>query len=276
MKHAAFKAIRRILFWGLVSYVALIAAVFFAQRSLMYFPPRDLSESRLSSLKDFQKMSVQTKDGLDITGYFIPPRDPDRWVFVAFHGNAAHPADLVYKFTDQIEQGHGVLLAEYRGYGGNPGKYTEQGLYEDGRAYINALKSNPSFAQSKMIIYGESIGTGIAVQMAMEYQSAALVLDVPFDSAFNLAASRYAFMPFLSVLMHDQYRSDEKIDKVNAPVLIMLAGRDYVVPAVFGQALFEKAAEPKQLHIFPEAGHTTIFNFGAAQVMDDFLKKNVK
>lgn len=263
-----------LMIWVVFVYLALIASLYFAQRSMMYFPPRDLSESRLSSLRDFTKILVQTSDGLTISGYFKAPSSPEKPIVLMFHGNAGHPADLVYKIAPHVKDGYGALLAEYRGYGGNPGKVSEQGLYNDGRAYVGWLaKERPA---NPVILYGESLGSGVAVQMATETKAVALVLDVPFDSALNVARGHYPFVPFMSLIMKDQYRSDEKITKVSIPVLFLLAERDKVVPSRFGQRLFDLASEPKRLVVLQGAEHVTIFDHGADKALADFLKEFVE
>ena len=166
--------------------------------------------------------------------------------------------------------GYGVLLAEYRGYGGNPGGPSEQGFYADGRAYIDWLKREKK--PEKIVIYGESIGSGTAVQMATEYDVSGLVLETPFTSLVDIAAAQYFFVP-VRYLLQDRFDNIGKITKVKAPKLVLHGLKDGTIPYASGRSLFDAAPEPKNFVDFPDGGHNNLYDFAAADYVIEFLNR---
>lgn len=254
-----------------IAYVVIFVAAMVFQRSLMYFP---FDNTRAVPEKDsgVQIVDVTTQDSLTLQSWYVPAKQDVKNTVVLFHGNAGNFRQRIPKAMPFIQNGYGVLFVEYRGYGGNPGRPSEQGLYQDARAYVEWLLKDHNLAQDELIFYGESLGTGVAVQMATEYDIKALILDVPFNTAVDVAKSKFPIFPFLDALMKDQYRSVDKIDRINAPVLIGLAGKDRIVPARFGRKLFEAAVEPKQLKEYPPSGHMDIHIYGFDKDMLAFLE----
>lgn len=250
----------------------------FSQRSMMYFP-QQISERDRSFLKSFANpIRLNTEDGISLTAWFRPPRGENVPVIVAFHGNAGHPVWMGSKLGGLLDEKVGLLLVEYRGYDGNPGTPTEEGLYYDGQAALDWLKNTDeeNLKRAPVVLYGESIGSGVAIELASRAENQGnlrgLVLEVPFDSAVKVARHHYPFIPLLDYLMLDQFRNDEKIGKVHVPLLVLLAGRDSVVPVGHGQRLFDLANEPKVLEIFPNADHGTVFESGGGAKVSEFLK----
>jgi fermentation-respiration switch protein FrsA (DUF1100 family) len=215
-----------------------------------------------------QVAKVTTIDGLELEGWYLPQGNAP--VILYFHGNASHYAARLPKVIDYLNAGYSVLLAGYRGYGGNPGTPTEQGLYDDARAYMEFLE-NQNIPPEKIILYGESLGTGVAVQIATEYKTGALVLEAPFSSTADVAQSIYPFVP-VRYLMRDQYRSAAKIKNVEAPLLIIHGSQDRTIPMRFGQRLSEASREPRRFITLEKAGHNDLYDHGAAAHVLDFLK----
>lgn len=234
----------------------------------MYFPPMNIPQSEFANLSGFDPVHVQAQDGLDLMGYYKPPRDTKKPIILAFHGNASHPVWMVSRFQRLIEDGYGVLLAEYRGYGGNAGYPSEEGFSLDARAYMDFLLKY----KNPIVFYGSSLGTGVAVQLATEHTPAALVLETPFDSMLNVARHHYPFVPFVEYLLKDQFHSIEKIKEVRAPILFLVAGQDEVVPSELAHNLFESANEPKQLVVLPAAQHNTAYEHDAEAKVFEFLE----
>lgn len=249
-------------------YLFLVGYIFTIQRDLMYFPPVDVKDEILES--QYEKLTVTTQDGLKISGYFSRPQDAAKPLIVLFHGNGSHPGWEVFKTAPMRQQGYGVLLAEYRGFGGNPGKPTEEGLYQDGRAYLDWVRQQ--YPDNKLILYGASLGSGVAVELGQHYDPAAVILEVPFRSALDIARRFYWYVPLKNLFMVDQYRSDLKIKNINAPILFLIAEHDEVVSAQSGQELYELANEPKEIMLLPGAGHNTAYNFGAGKTVTAFLE----
>ena len=247
-------------------YVLFIVALFVMQRTLIYFPDK----SRPEPVQGAEIVKVTAQDKQELESWYFVPKDKTKPVILFFHGNAGHYGHRLYKVRDYIAAGYGVLLAEYRGYGGNSGDISEQGFYNDGRAYISWLLSDKGVASEQIVIYGESIGSGTAVQMASEYDVAGLVLEVPFSSLLEIASQQYPFIP-VKYLLKDHFMNIEKIKQIKAPLLVMHGQKDRVIPFSSAKKLFETANKPKKFIEFPQANHNNIYDFGASEYVLDFL-----
>jgi uncharacterized protein len=161
-------------------------------------------------------------------------------------------------------------MVGYRGFG-NPGTPSEEGLYSDARASINALHAK-NVPDRALVFYGESMGTGVAVQMATEFEAAALILESPYTSLPDVGADRYPLVP-VRILMQDRYNSLEKIKDVHMPLLLMHGEIDQVVPVKFGKQLFAAANEPKQSEFIPDAGHNDVYSMRIQQLVMTFIGK---
>lgn len=253
-------------------YIGFVGVLFFFQRQLMYFPRTAVAPEIVQSLlPQGEKISVNTNDGLLLTAYFVPPSKDNNQIMLVFHGNAALGIELAPQFASYLSEGRGLLLAEYRGYGGNAGQPTEDGLYKDADAYLNYLKTNYSSAQ--LIAYGQSLGSGVAVDLVSRHPKvfSGLVLEVPFFSAVDAADNKYPFVPLKQFLLRDKYRSDTKIGAIDIPKLFLLAGKDEVVGFIGGQRLYDLAKFPKNLSVYPHAEHAQVYNYGAQIALMDFI-----
>lgn len=246
-------------------YIGMLVFLYFEQRSLMYFPDK----IRPDSIEGITVANVTTEDGIQLEGWYAKAITGMPTI-VYFHGNASNYAGRLPKVIEYINDGYGVLLAGYRGYGGNQGTPSEQGFYKDARAYMKFLADN-NVLLDQTIIYGESIGTGVAVQMATEYKTAALILEAPFSSTADVAQSVYWFVP-VRYLMTDQFRSADKIKNVKSPILIIHGEGDATIPIRFGRKLYEAAADPRQFIAIEKAGHNDLYDHGASQHVLDFLR----
>ena len=179
------------------AYILLLILMVHFQRSLMYFPQPDIPQAAAEKmLPDGRMVHVITEDDLILKSYFVPPRNSTKPIILVFHGNAGLGIYLSPYFADMLENGYGVLFAEYRGYGGNPGEPTEKGLYKDADAYLLYLQEH--YPKTKVIAYGQSLGSGPAVDLVSRNPQSfmALILEAPFDSALNVADSTYPYIFF--------------------------------------------------------------------------------
>ncbi len=258
-----------------VVYVVFVAALYVFQRNIMYFPDTSVPSTVHSGVPEMQPVTLDTEDGLNLLAWYRAVEGQP--VMVYFHGNAGNIGARGFKVRPYLDAGFGVLLVSYRGYGGNRGRPTEEGLYADGRAALDFLKSQ-GVAPERVVLYGESIGTGVAVQMASELGPenpvAALVLEAPLTSMDDVAAHHYPYVPVRS-LIRDHFDSASKIAGVNTPVLIIHGDRDRTVPIKFGRMLFEAAAEPKESRWLEGGNHNDLYDFGAAQVVVEFLNRRL-
>ena len=251
-------------------YFGLVALMYVFQRRFIYIPDKrtpDISKAPWADL-----LEIETADGLVLKSWWCPPKDGSKPVISFFHGNADNIETRIPKAEVFIEHGYGILLPEYRGYGGNSGNPTEEGLYHDARAHLNWLIKDKNVTPENLILYGESLGSGVAVQMATEYEAKALILDVPYFSVLEMCRFRAPFIPFMHKLVKDHYRSDLKIGTLNLPVFVGVGERDIVIPCRFGTKLFETANEPKKYMKYPKAGHLGIYNKGFGEDAINFIE----
>jgi len=252
----------------LLVYVVFITSLFLMQKHLMYFPDPTRFVPSEWALKELEPLDAVTRDGLTITSWYCPARSSDKFTIVFFQGNAGHLGFRNYKVRPWLDAGYGVLMVGYRGFG-NPGSPSEQGLYDDARAALDALHKR-GVPDKAMIIYGESLGTGVATQMATEYKAAALILESPYTSVPDVGSDRYPLVP-VHWLLRDRYDSLSKIDDIDMPLLLLHGELDQVVPIKFGKKLFEAAHEPKQAEFVEEAGHNNVYNLRVQQVVLNFI-----
>jgi fermentation-respiration switch protein FrsA (DUF1100 family) len=259
----------------LILYLLMLAGLYMAQRNLMYFPDTSRPSPEDFGVTDYIAADVKTADSLSLSGWYFPPSKPGHPVIVMFHGNAGHIGYRAFKAPLYQAEGYGVLLAEYRGYGGNTGKMSEQGAYNDARAYIEWLHTAHNIAYEDMILHGESLGTGVAIQMATEYPVRAVILEAAYSTLSEIAGATYFFVP-VALLMRDQYRSIDKIQNVTAPILFIHGTKDAIVPLSSGRALYDKATAQKAFVEIPEAGHNDLYNYGVPLHVIEFLSNITK
>ncbi len=256
------KKMMNILLTVVLFYLGVVVYLYFNQRNMMYFP----DSTRPDIVPGAELAEVTTQDGLTLQGWYFPPRDDSKPVILFFHGNAGNFADRVWRAASLGIKGYGVLLAEYRGYGGNPGKITEQGLYNDGRAYVEFLKKQ----ERPVVLHGESLGTGIATRLASEYDVAGLILESPYSSIADVAQSFYPVVP-VRYLLSDKFPSADVIGKVKAPILMIHGELDRTIPIRFSRRLFDAAPEPKSFISLDSADHNNLYDHGAALHVLEFL-----
>jgi fermentation-respiration switch protein FrsA (DUF1100 family) len=251
----------------LVGYGAIAALAYFAQRSLMYFPERTRTAPAAAGFPQAEEIELTTSDGERVIAWHVPPRD-DKPVLLYFHGNGGALKLRAGRFARIVADGTGLLALSYRGYGGSTGRPSEVGLLRDAEAiYAYALARYPA---ERLVPYGESLGTGVAVALAAEHKVGKVILDAPFTSAVDIGAAAYPFLP-VRLLMHDTFRSDERIGKVTAPVLVLHGERDTIVPISYGERLYALITAPKKFARFAEGYHGDLDQYGAQTAVRDFL-----
>jgi len=253
-------------------YLAILVLLFSLQRRLLFVRDRrrpDLTETGLAPA--MRAIELITADGLRLLAWYQPPAGKPGALLLYLHGNAGHIGDRGERARPYLEAGLGVLLVEYRGYGGNPGRPSEAGFYADARAALDFLVGQ-GVTTDRIVLYGESLGTGVAVQMALERGCAALVLEAPYTSVAAVAQGRYWMFPVRHLVL-DKFDSLSKIGKVGCPVFIMHGLRDRIIPVRYGQELFEATPEPKDAKWFASGDHTNFDEFGGPAAVLDFLDR---
>jgi fermentation-respiration switch protein FrsA (DUF1100 family) len=251
---------------AVLAYLLLLAVSFVTQRKFLYYPSHvfvALGEAHANAA--FQEISVRTADGIDLKAWYAPSTSKP-FTIVFFHGNADFLANAAQIADPYIAAGYGFLVTEYRGYSGLPGNPTETGLYNDGRAYMSALEAR-GVASQNIFLYGHSLGTGVASQMALEFNVAGLMLLSPYLSVPSLAQIHFPFLPARLIAL-DRFENEKKITKIHVPVLIVNGTADQVIPPSQGRQLFVLANEPKEFHSLPGRGHNDSFDDSAPLSID--------
>ena len=257
----------KFLLGALVVYGGLVALMYVAQRSMMYFPDQLRTAPAAAGLPQAEELVLDTADGEKVIVWHIPPKG-ERPVVLYFQGNGGGLNLRADRFRALTADGTGLIALNYRGYGGSTGSPTEEGLIADAEAvYAFAASRYPA---ERIVPWGESLGSGVAVALASSRQVGRVMLEAPFTSAADVGARAYWFLP-VRLLMKDPFRSDLRIAKVSAPLLIVHGTRDAVVPFALGERLFALANEPKRFVRIDGGGHSDLDRFGALDAVRAFL-----
>jgi uncharacterized protein len=244
--------LRSILFIGAAAYLGILLYMYLQQRSLQYFPSREGLSPQAVGLTGVSEERVNTPDGETIVLWYAEPK-PGHPTILFFHGNGGEISGRHDRMAFYQSQGFGALFVSYRGYGASTGKISEQGFMTDAFTAYDFLRER-GVPPEEIVVVGESLGSGVAVQLAAQRPVAALVLEAPFTAAVDVAAEIYPWLP-VRLLMKDQFISRDHIGKVTAPLLIVHGEADRVIPVAQGRRLLEMANEPKELVILAGEGH---------------------
>jgi fermentation-respiration switch protein FrsA (DUF1100 family) len=257
---------------AIVLYAAALGLLYARQRSIVFRPDVTRADLTAAGLAEqMTEVAIATADGLTLHSWWAPAVRPDGRVIVYFHGNAGHRGGRAERIRDYLANGYGVLLVGYRGYGGNPGILSEAGVYADARANL-AFVAAQNVRPDQVVLFGESLGTAVATQMALERPALALVLEAPLASILHSARARYPLFAF-GPLIKDKFDSLSKIRRLKLPLLIVHGERDRTTLVKFGRMLHAAANEPKQGVFLPEADHNNLTEHGLARMTMDFVEK---
>jgi fermentation-respiration switch protein FrsA (DUF1100 family) len=239
-----------------VVYALVGFVVFFGQRKLMYFPDRARTLPAEVGLAGVEERTIETPDGMRVVAWYGRAQ-PGRPTLLYFHGNGGSLANRAPRIARFMDEGWGVYMMTYRGYGGSTGAPSEAANVADARLAYAALV-NEGVRPTSIIVYGESLGSGIAVRIAAELPVGGVILDAPYTSIVDVAAQAYPFLPVRLFLL-DRYESARSIAGIKAPLLILHGERDGVVPVGMGRELARLAPEPKRLVTFPNGRHSDLY-----------------
>jgi uncharacterized protein len=251
-----------------VVYAGGLAALFLLQRSLLFpIPTRERVAPAAAGFPDVEEHVLTTDDGERIIVWHMPAK-PGRPVVLYFHGNGDFLAGFFGRFHELIADGIGVVVPAYRGYSGSSGSPGEEGLLRDAAAAYAFTAAR--YSPDRIVAWGFSLGTGVAVALAAEKPVSKLILEAPYTSTADVAASLFWFMP-IRLVMRDQFRSDERIARIKVPLLVMHGTEDHAIPIRFGERLFALAHEPKQFVKISGGGHENLAGFGAIGIARRFI-----
>ena len=248
-------------------YLGFVALLYLMERTFLYPASSYRTTAAEAGLAGFQDLTLATGDGERLVAWWKAP-ESGRAVLVYFHGNGGSLWNRRLRARLLTEDGRGLLMVSYRGYSGSTGAPTESGLREDARAaYAWATERVEA---SRLVLYGESLGSGVAVRLASERPVGGVVLEAPYTSTADIAKLTYWFVP-VDLLMRDQFRSIELIDDIKAPLLVLHGERDGLIPIRLGQRLYEAAREPKRFVRLPGVGHLDVLEAGGLAPLRAFL-----
>ena len=205
-----------------------------------------------------EEVTFRTEDGLDLAGWFVHGRGgTGRTAVLVFNGNGGDRSMRVMLAQALHQAGLSVMLFDYRGYGGNPGSPTEQGLALDARAARSYLAARSDIDATRLVYFGESLGCAVAVGLATTQPPAAMVLRSPFTTLAEAGRYHYPYLP-VGLLLADRYPSLERIGAVGCPLLVIAGDADRIVPASMSRRLYDAASEPRRFLLIPGADHNDL------------------
>lgn len=257
-------------FLGLIAgiYILIVIGMTLYQRKLMYYPHTDLLAPEQYGLQGFAAETIKSEDGVQITYWYAAPQT-GKPTILYLHGNAGHLGFRSAFDHHAREQGYGVLALSYRGFGLSHGSPSEQGFYADARAALKELNGRYHTEDKDIILYGESIGTGVAIELARKRDFRFIALQAPFTSASAKAAEIYYWLP-VKWVMWDVFDSLSKAPEIISPVLVMIGEEDHLIHPADSVKLYEAIPTPKKLVRFPGIGHNDFHPLDTLKAVSDF------
>ncbi|HWZ39883.1 MAG TPA: alpha/beta hydrolase [Bradyrhizobium sp.] len=251
-----------------VFYLGGLIVLYFKQREMLFpIPPVGRMAPDAAGLPQAEEDVLTSADGEKVIIWHVPAK-PGHAVVLFFPGNGDFLAGLVGRFKAITSDGTGLVALSYRGYAGSTGSPSEVGLLQDAAAAYAFTTAR--YSADRIVAWGFSLGTGVAVALASEHVIGKLILEAPYTSTADVAASQFRIAP-VRLLMKDQFHSDRRISRVTAPLLVMHGDNDPAINISFGERLFALAHEPKQFVRFPGGGHENLADFGAIETARHFI-----
>ena len=250
-------------------YLTITFVLYYSQRSLLYHP----SENNYSGdnlMVSIDKVKILTDDNIELIAWYHKKKDNYKTILF-LHGNAGSLENRIHKINHFNDMNLNFLIIAWRGFSGNNGNPSEKGLYIDGESAINWLQ-NKGIEEENIIIYGESLGTGIATQISQNKNFAGLVLETPFTSMVEAAKNFYPYIP-VGLILKDKYKNDEKIKNINIPLLIMHGEADQIVPFWMGKKIFNLANDPKYSYFTKYDDHMMEYDDQLVFTLKSFIQR---
>ena len=249
-------------------YGSIVGLMYWRQRDLIYRTNTERSAPVAAGLHEVFEMVLPTPDGEHLIAWWAKAA-PGRPTILYFHGNAGHLSERAGRFEFFQKSGIGLLMLAYRGFSGSSGNPSESANVADAVLAYDYLRKS-GVASGDIVLFGESLGTGVAVQVATQREARVLVLDSPYTSLVDAAAYHYPWLP-VRTLVSDRYDSKSRMAGLHLPLLVLHGEADVVVPLAMGHELFDAANEPKRMATFPGAQHILHAKFGSLEIVRDFI-----
>ena len=252
----------------LIIYSMILLLTYIFQRNLLYHPNENNYLGDKISV-DIEKVKIQTSDDIELLGWYHEKSLKDWKTLIYFHGNAGSLENRIHKINHFQEIKINFLLLSWRGFSGNKGTPSEAGLYEDARAAIRWLKSK-GIKENDIIIYGESLGTGVATEIGQGKKFAGIILESPFTSMIDAGKEKYPFLP-IRFLLKDKYESNKKIKNIKSPILVMHGKVDKIVPFYMGKKIYDLANDPKYSYFTEYDNHMMEYDKNLLKALKEFI-----
>ena len=257
------------LIFVLVVYLVITLSLYFFQRNLLYYPSENnYSGDRLTV--PIEKVKIKTQDNIELLSWYHKKNVSDYKTILFLHGNAGSLEDRIYKLNFLGNLDVNFLIIAWRGYSGSSGKPSEFGLYQDAKSALNWLNSK-GITDDKIVLYGESLGTSVAIEVGQNRDFAGIILEAPFTSMIDIGKKHYPFFP-VKLLLKDKYVSKNKIKNIKSPVLVMHGKEDKIVPFYMGKKIYDLANEPKFKYFTNHDDHMMNFDENLVNEIHLFLK----
>ena len=273
--------LKRFVIYSVLIILFIMILLKFIEKGLIFHPDKGNDSITPDAYGiEYDDVTFRTEDGLNLHGWFVPGKksspDEDLHTLLWFHGNAGninHRLGNIKMLHERVPVN--VFIIDYRQYGRSEGKISEKGTYIDAGAALAHLHSRKEINQEKIIFFGRSLGSAVAVELALKEKCRALILETPFTSILEMGKKLYPFLP-VSLLLKTKYDSLSKIRNIKVPILIMHGDNDDLVPFEHGKRLYDMANEPKEFYTIPGAGHNDTHIVGGDEYFDvirNFVKK---
>jgi len=251
--------------------VLVVGLVWTQQRRLIYFPFGAVPDPAATGLEGATAVSFPTADGLTLHGWFVARTATPEFTVIVFNGNAGNRAFRA-PLADALARANlAVLLFDYRGFGGNPGAPSEEGLKHDARAARDYVSGRADVNRERLVYFGESLGTAVAVELAVAHPPAAVVLRSPFTSMTDVGRHHYPVLP-VRWLLRDRFDTINRIARVDAPVMVIGGDADSIVPIAHTRRVFEAARDPKTLLVIEGADHNDGSLLNGREMIDSVIR----
>ena len=250
-------------------YFVILFFLFFYQRNLLYHPnENNYSGDQLTV--DIKEVKITTQDNIELLAWYHEKNLKDYKTILYFHGNAGSLENRIHKLNHFKNLDINFLIIAWRGFSGNEGKPSEKGLYEDGESAVKWLL-NKGIEEKNIILYGESLGTGIATHISQNKNFAGVILETPFTSMVDVAKTFYPYIP-VSLVLKDKFENKKKMKNISSPILVMHGELDQIVPFRMGEKIYKIANNPKYSYFTKYDNHMMEYDENLIKALESFLK----
>ena len=255
----------------LILYVFFGSFLYIFQRKIVFNVSGIPKKPYEYGLKNIQELQIKTEDGVSLLCWYSKAKSKNKPTLVYFHGNSFDIGERAYRIERYISHGWGVLLVSWRGFSGNKGKPTENNLYLDAESIMHWIDNQKLIKNTDIVLYGESLGTGVVIEMATRYSFKSIILEAPFTSIVDIAQKKYKIYP-AKFLVLDKFDNLSKIKKVTSPILVISGKKDEIIPHKYSLKLYNEANNPKDSLFIDEAMHNNLYDFGIEKKVIEFNK----